>query len=209
MKWKTKWWSREGKKETEECLTVDWVDVKMDQRRWWVMQKSFWNGTCKTALGNTKIYNNNKKKNPRRKQNPWLEFPATRQLLYFSLYQNKTQSEICPLDLKRANNLHGGAQPDCFLKVSFSANKIISAIRQNQTLGQPEKASKGHILKTIRDYLHMNVFLSFKLFSCKFYQNTKQKKNVFTKNTEKKKQIQASWNVHHTWIDADGVRRHF
>lgn len=58
----------QGKKktETEECLTVDWVDVKMDQRRWWVMQKSFWNGTCKTALGNTKIYKKTKKESEKK-----------------------------------------------------------------------------------------------------------------------------------------------
>lgn len=49
----------------------------------------------------------------------------------FSFKWNKTQSEICPLDPGRANILHSGAQCDCFVKVSFFCNKVISTIREN------------------------------------------------------------------------------
>lgn len=52
--------------------------------------------------------------------------------LFFFLLSGVRLSEMCPLDLKRANLLLSGAQCDCFVKVSF-CNKVISVPRQNET----------------------------------------------------------------------------
>lgn len=117
----------------EGCLTLDKWMWKMDQRWWWVKLKSFWNGTLRKLAT---VETPQDSKNPKTEQNfvIW-KYPACpadlSHALFFSFKRNKTQSEICPLDLERANILHSGAQCDCFVKVSFFGNKVISTIREN------------------------------------------------------------------------------